>query len=155
MTDRTLRCCLILFVAGSLLAGCAQFESVKDRFTPAPPQTRVVPGEPRHVYDAARLAMEKLGYAFASGGPAQGRLEGISEIATGGSFGSAQQRAISVQIRPAEAGSVEIQVLIKETVERDADRSTGLATEQTLRAPAAYESFFSLLNQLLGAGKAH
>jgi hypothetical protein len=151
MNTKALSCCVLLAVAVGLSAGCASFESVKDRFTPAPPQTRVVQGEPRQVYDAARLAMEKLGYTFVGGGPAQGRLDGLSSIATGGSFGSAQQRSISIHVRPAEAGSVEVQVLIKETVESNADRSSGAATERSLRDPAAYGTFFvELARQLQG-----
>jgi len=145
--------CIVLAVAGIVLAGCTQFESVKDRFTPAPPQSRVVRGEPRQVYDAARLAMEKIGYQFANGGPAQGRLEGISAIARGGSFGAAEQRSITISLRPAEAGQVEVRVLIKETIERDSDRSTAMATEESLRDPAPYERFFGLLEQLLKSGK--
>jgi hypothetical protein len=98
--------------------------------------------------------MERLGYAFVGGGPAQGRLEGLSRIATGDSFGAARQRSISIHLQPLEGGSVEVQVLLKETVERDADRSSGTATELSVREPAAYEDFFDRLEQLLKTGKA-
>ncbi len=151
MKTQILSRCLAL--ATALLAGCSQFESVKDRFTPTPPQSRVVRGEPRQVFDAARTAMERSGYHYTGGGPAQGRLEGQTEIAQGGSFGAAQQRFIEIRLQPAEAGSIEVQVLIRQTMEREGDRSTGTATEQALRDPAAYESFFELLNSLLGAAK--
>ncbi len=152
MSTRILSCGLAFTAV--LLAGCTQFESVKERFTPATPQVRVVKGGQRQVYDAARLAMEKLGYRVTGGGPAQGRLEGLSEISRGGSFGAAQQWSIAIRLEPAEAGSVEVQVLIRQTVEREGEGQSGTATDQALRDPAAYESFFQRLNLLLGSGQA-
>ncbi len=150
MSTRILSCSLVL--AAAVLGGCSQFESVRDRFSPPAPQVRVIQGEPRQVYDAARQAMERTGYQFTGGGPAQGRLDGLSAISRGGSFGAAQQRSIEIQLAPAETGSVEVKVLIKETIEREGDRSSGTATEQALRDPAAYDSFFALLQQLLKGG---
>ena len=151
MSLRPVYRCLVF--AAAVLAGCTQFESVKDRFTPAQPQSRVVQGGPQQVFDAARVAMQRMGYQLTGGGAAQGRLEGFTEIARGGSFGAAQQRSIEIRLHPAEAGSVEVRVLIKETLEREGDSASGTATEQALRDPAAYERFFQLLNSLLGAGK--
>ena len=145
--------CRCLVFAAVLLAGCTQIESVKDRFTPAQPQSRVVQGEARVVYDAARQTMEKMGYRLTGGGPAQGSLEGVTDIARGGSFGAAQQRSIEIRLEPAEAGATEIRVLIRETVEREGEGLSGTATDQALRDPAAYERFFQILNSLLGTGK--
>ena len=66
---------LLLAVVSGLLAGCGSMESMrdamKDQISGVPPKVRMVDGNQREVYDAARRAMEKLGYRFTSGGPAQ------------------------------------------------------------------------------------
>jgi hypothetical protein len=153
MTTKALPCCLLLAAIWGLLAGCASIDSVKDRFAGVPPKTRLVQGEPRQVYDAARLAMEKLGCEFVGGGPAQGRLEGLSRIGGGDSFGSARQRSISIHLQPLDGGSVEVQVLLKETIEDNFDRLNNPAVETTLRDSASYDAFFAELERLLQAQK--
>ncbi len=145
----------LLAAAWSLVAGCASVESMrssmKDRISGAPPKIRVVEGDPRQVYEAARLTMGKLGYQVTAGGPAQGRLEGLSRIDGGDDFKSSRQRAISVHLQPEDGGTVAVQVRLSEIVEDSFSRLANPATETPLRDSAGYDAFFEeLARQLQG-----
>jgi hypothetical protein len=149
---------LLLAAVCSILCGCESMESVgstvKDRFSGVPPKVRTVDGNPRQVYEAARQAMEGLGYEFTSGGPAQGRLEGLSRIGEGDNFRSSRQRSISIHLQDMDGGKVEVQVQMTEIVEEDSNRSTKPATETSLRDSPAFDIFFSELERCLPAAKA-
>jgi len=151
---------LLLAVAtGALLAGCESLhsmrDSVRERIVGAPPHVRVVQGDEKQVFAAAKLAMTRLGYDFVRGGPAQGLLEGYSRIGSGANFRSARQRSITINLQPGTVGSVEVQVWMKEIVESDSDRASNPATEAPLRDPAAFDVFFDTLQQEMqgAAGK--
>ena len=149
---------LLLAVVSGLLAGCGSMESMrgamKDQISGVPPKVRMVDGNQREVYDAARRAMEKLGYRFTSGGPAQGRLDGLSSIGGSNDFRSSRQRSISIHLQGLEGGKVEVQVEMTEIIEEDSDHSAMPATETPLRDPTAFEVFFDELDRCLPAGKA-
>jgi hypothetical protein len=153
MTNKPMRTLVLLAAAWSLVAGCASVESVRstvqDRFTGAPPKIRLVEGDARQVYEAARLTMEKLGYQLTSGGPAQGRLEGLSRIGGGDDFKSSRQRSVSVHLQPREGGSVEVQVRLSEIVEDSFNRLANPATETPLRDSPGYDAFFEELERQL------
>jgi len=145
----------LLVVAWSLGGGCASIESmrsaVKYRIAGEPPKIRSVAGDPYKVYEAARLALEKLGYQQVSGGPAQGRLEGLSRIGGGDDFRSSRQRSISIHLLPREGGNVEVQVQLEEIVEDSYNKLSNPATETPLRDSAGYDAFFEeLARQLQG-----
>ena len=143
----------LLAVAWSLVAGCASIESVrstvKERIEGVPPKVRIVQGEQRQVYEAARLAIDKLGYQQVGGGPAQGRLEGLSRIGGGDDFRSSRQRSISIRLLPREGGNVEVQVLLQEIIEDNFNKLANSATETPLRDSAGYDAFFEELERQL------
>lgn len=143
----------LLVVAWGLGGGCASIESVrstvKDRIAGMPPKIRNVEGAPRKVYEAARLTMEKLGYQQVSGGPAQGRLEGLSRIGGGDDFRSSRQRSISIRLLPREGENVEVQVLLLEIIEDNFNKLDNPATETPLRDSAGYDAFFEELERQL------
>ncbi|HTX64748.1 MAG TPA: hypothetical protein VMD31_03180 [Opitutaceae bacterium] len=148
---------LLLAATSALLAGCESIhsmrDSVKERIVGAPPHVRVVNGDEKQVFAAAKLAMNKLGYDFVRGGPAQGLLEGLSRIDSGATFRSSRQRSITINLQPGSEGMVEVQVWIKEIEESDFDRASNPATEVPLRDPAAFDVFFETLQQeMQGAG---
>jgi hypothetical protein len=140
----------VLVVAiSALLAGCESIhsmrESVRQRIVGVPPHVRVVPGNEKQVFAAARLAMAKLGYQTVRGGPAQGELEGLTRIGGGDDFRSSRQREITINLLPGEAGVIEVRVWLKEIVENDFDRAANPATEMPVRDAAAYDAFFDEL----------
>jgi len=150
---------LLLVATGALLAGCESFHSVRDsvreRIVGAPPHVRVVNGDEKQVFAAAKLAMAKLGYEFVRGGPAQGLLEGLSRIDSGATIRSSRQRSITINLQPGTEGTVEVQVWIKEIEQSDFDRASNPASEVPLRDSAAFDVFFDALQQAMqgAAGK--
>jgi len=124
--------------------------TVRDRFSGVPPKVRTVDGNSRRVYEAARQAMERLGYQFTNGGPAQGRLEGLSRIGEGDDFRSSRQRSISINLEDLDGGKVEVQVQITEIIEEDFDRSAMPPTETPLLDSPA---FFAQGRQFSGRSK--
>jgi len=157
MRRKTIGPLFLLIVAWSLVAGCASIESVRstvqERIEGVPPKVRLVQGEQHQVYEAARRAMDKLGYEQTSGGPAQGRLEGLSHIGAGDNFRSSRQRSISVHLLPREGGAIEVQVQLKEIIEDSYDKLANPATETPLRDSAGYDAFFEELERQLQGGK--
>ena len=137
----------ILFaVLAGLGAGCTSIDSlgssVKERVGGMPPKVRTVSGDIRQVYEVTRQVMEQSGYRFTGGGPAQGRLEGLSRIEAEGSFGSSRQRGISIRLAELDGGQVELQVRMTEIVEEEGGRSGQSATETPVRDAAPYDVFF-------------
>jgi len=153
MNTLSLRHCWIFVAALLALVGCESMESVrstvKDRISGVPPRIRTVNGDQRQVYAAARHAMEKLGFRFTGGGPAQGRLEGLTRIEGDDNFRSSRQRGIAVRLVPQEGGRVDIQLQMTEIIEEASNRSAMPATETPLRDPGAYEVFFNEVERQL------
>lgn len=157
MTLKPLYCLVLIAAVGGFLGGCESFESaggtLRDRMTGVPPKVRVFAGEPRQVYAAARRAMELQEYRYLSGGPAQGRLEGITRIGLGRDFGSSRQRSISIQLEPLDGGQTQVSVLLTEIAQDSADGAAGGPTETPLRDSSSYEVFFAELQRQLQSGK--
>ena len=156
MNPMALRSSILLLAAVcGLLAGCESVESVRstmrDRFSGVSPKVRTVAGNPRLVYEAARQTMERLGYEFTGGGPAQGRLEGLSRVGGGDGIRSSRQRSISIHLQGLDDNKVEVQVQMTEIVEEDFNRSTRPATETPLRDSPAFDIFFNELERNLPA----
>jgi hypothetical protein len=153
MNLKTLQSLILLAAVGGFLGGCTSLESmrdtVRDRVAGVPPKVRVIDGESHQSYEAARRAMEKQGYRFASGGPAQGRLEGLTRIDGGRDFGSSRQRSISIHLEPLDGGKIEVQVLLTEIAEEDSNRAAGAPVETPLRESAGYDAFFAELERQL------
>ena len=150
----------VLVVAiSAILAGCESIhsmrESVRERIVGVPPHVRVVQGDEKQVFAAARLAMAKLGYQMVRGGPAQGELEGLTRVGAGEDFHSSRQREITINLLPGEAGTIEVRVWLKEIQENDYGRVSNPASEMPVRNAAAYDAFFEeLQRQVQGlAGK--
>jgi hypothetical protein len=122
---------------------------VKDRIVGVPPRVKTVDGTTEQVFRAARQAMEKFGYRFTDGGPAQGRLEGFSRVQGGDDFSSARQRAIKIQLESLDGGQVEIQVRMTEINEEDSSHSSIPATETPVRDSSLYDAFFQEIEQQL------
>jgi len=139
-----------------LLAGCESMrESMRDRFSPMPPKVRVVQGDTKQVFAAARLAMARLGFEMVRGGPAQGELEGLTRIGGGNDLYSSRQRDMTVHLEPLGDGRVEVRVVMQEIEEDRYSKLSNPATSTPVRESAVYDAFFDdLERQLQGvAGK--
>ena len=145
---------LALMVVGiSLLwtGGCASWERVKtgaqERLGGRPtPHTATFMGTQREVYDAARAAMERLGYVYQRGGPAVGDLVGVTSLDATGSYRRTSQQVIEMEMDPTlNDGEIEVRLWLSEILETDPYRTTGRAGATPLRDSARYEGFFRQL----------
>jgi hypothetical protein len=159
MNTRNPRVFVLVAAIAACLPGCESIhsmrESVRERIVGVPPHVRVVQGDEKQVFTAARLAMARLGYEMVRGGPAQGELEGLTRVGAADDFHSSRQREITINLLPGEAGAVEVRVWVKEIVENDFGRASNPASEMPVRDASAYDAFFEQLQvQLQGlAGK--
>ena len=149
MNSKDSRWWVLVVAMAALLAGCESLQSMRDsvreRFAGVPPHVRVVKGDEKQVFAAARLAMTKLGYQYVRGGPAQGELEGATRGVASDDFHSARQREITINLLAGDGGTVEVRVWLKEIVENDFERASNPATEMAVRDAVAYDAFFDEL----------
>lgn len=145
---------LLVLVACLGLSGCESARhdfatGVREKFSGPVYTVRVFPGESRAIFDAARGAVEQLGFRITRSGAAQGVIEGLSALDSDDRLRGTRQRAIKVRLTPLAAGGTEVAVLFTEIVEDDFSKGAGQGTETTLRNHPLYEVFFNGLNQAL------
>jgi hypothetical protein len=119
---------------------------VREKFSGPTYQRRVFAGEPRVVFDAARSAVEQLGFRITRAGAAQQVIEGLSGLASDDRLRGSRQRTVKVRLASTPEGGVEVAVLFTEVVEDDFSAGAGRATEVTLREHPLYAAFFDALN---------
>jgi hypothetical protein len=140
-------------VASALLAGCESdslSENIHTVLGPREaPQTRVFQAEQRATYEAARAAALEMGYRIIRGGPAEGKLDALSEIAQGETRGSSRQVSMKVRMVPAAEAGTSVEVSLTEIIEENTESQPGTATETPLRDTPLYEVFFRDLQRAL------
>ena len=141
---------LVLALAGCGSVGSDFTTNVREKFDGPTYRTKVFAADERVVYDAARQAVDKLGFRFVSGGAAQGRIQALSGLTASDSLQGARQLSMTVKLGPVAAGT-EVAVLITEQVEDDFNKGAGQATETTLRESPLYEVFYREIAQGLTA----
>lgn len=130
-----------------LFGGCDSVsERISQRFEVVPPKNRSYHADGKVVFDAAQLAVRRIDFQLSRTAAAQGIVEGISRIQGGDSFSDARQHTIEVRLRSAEAGTTQVDVLIKEQQESTDFKG---ATNIALRDHGLYDSFFAALEQAL------
>ncbi len=142
---------VVLVLAGCGTSGADFKTSVREKFDGPTYRLKVVVGDSRAVYEAARRAVDKLGFRFVSGGPSQGRIEALSGVSANDSLQGARQLAMKVRLSPLATGGIEVAVLFTEQVQDDFSKGMGQTTESPLRESALYEVFFRTLEQSLAA----
>jgi len=149
---------LLLLLSGTVfLTGCGTLSDgvsgVRERIAAgARPVERHFTANSRLCYEAAKTALERMGYRSLRGGAAQGKLEGVSGLTTGDSLRSARQVSVNVALEPALDGGTDLKVLFAEIIENDSGNQAGRATETPLRDTPQYEVFFRGVQQALDAG---
>ena len=150
---------LFAFVLSSLvlaLAGCGttatDFKtSVREKFEGPTYRTKHVTSDTRAAYEAAKQAAGKLGFRVVGGGPAQGRMEALSDLSANDSLRGARQVALKVKLSLVTTGGTEIAMLLTEQVQDDFNKGPGQVTETPLRDSPLYEVFFRTVEQALTA----
>jgi len=139
-----------LLLIGSLvavtLAGCESVrsdlrEGVREKIDGPTFRTHYVSADSRAVYDAARWALNEMGYRFVRGGPAQGVIEAFGGVHSGESLKSSRQVRLQIEISAFGDGS-NLRALFSEVLEADFSKGPGRATENSLRDTSLYEVLF-------------
>ena len=148
---------LIVLVVTLALSGCETLSdataAVREKFAErSVPQTKSFSAGQREVFDALKMAAERMGYRFVRGGPATGTFEAISGVRAGDQVGSARQLALHVKLERALDGGTSAAVRITEIIEADSSNRAGLATEAPLRDTPQYEVFFHEVEAVLKRG---
>jgi hypothetical protein len=148
-----MRFVLTAFAAALLLSGCDSVRSVpqnvREKFTGPTFQKRVVAADQRKTYEAAKASLPKIGFQFTRGGPAQGRLEALNRISSGGPIGGVRQMSLEMNLTPVPEGT-EIALLFSEIREDDFASRPGSASSTPLHDGVVYDSFFRQIEQALG-----
>jgi hypothetical protein len=115
------------------------------------PKTRIFKADPKTTYEAAKAALASIEYRYTKGGPAQGKLEGISDIMTGETPGQSRQVSVKVTLQPTLDGQTAVGLLFSEIIEADSSRQAGMATETPMTDTPLYEVYFRAIQQRLPA----
>src|SRR5690606_3406737 len=102
---------------------------VRERFSGPVYQRRVVEAEAQAVFDAARVALEQLGFRITRAGAAQQVIDGVGGLASDDRLRGSRQRTAKVRFAAASEGGVEVSALFTEVVENDFSAGAGRATE--------------------------
>jgi hypothetical protein len=147
---RYLALCLL---APVLFSGCESVRSmpqnVREKFTGATYQKRVVSADQRKTYEAAKAALPKIGFQFIRGGPAQGHLEALNRISSGGPVTGPRQMSLDLKLTPVPEGT-EIALLFNEIREDDFTKRPGAGSSTPMRDTLLYDSFFRHIEDGLG-----
>jgi hypothetical protein len=139
-----------LLAAALLLGGCAVVDSMHERIeADNAPHARTFAAEPRPTYEAARAALDPMGFHLTRGGPAEGQMDALSAVMPGEAGENARQVSLHAEFHSAEGGT-EVKVKLKEIIEDDSAR-LGTATSTSMRDTPLYEVFFHAIQQNLTA----
>ncbi len=105
-------------------------------------RTHTFKASQRATYDAAKVAVEQMGFRFVSGGAAQGKLEAVSGIASGDTLRSSRQVTLKLRLTEAVEGLTEASLVLAEIVESDSSSRAGMGVGSPLKDTPLYEVFF-------------
>lgn len=141
-----------------LLAGCESMptmkERVRDRFAAVVPKVSVYEGDTRTVYLAAQAAFKRLDYTVTRANLGGLRIEAVSRINTSAAFRDSRQLIATVKIAEVGLHQSEVTLQLREQLEGE---GLGGASELALREHGFYETYFTVLQQVLaeeGAARA-
>jgi hypothetical protein len=139
-----------------VLAGCDSVsEQISAPFVAPQPKSHVFAADERATYAAARTALDDMGFGFARGGPAQGVIEALSGVQTGGetSLNGARQLQLEANFSSTADGGTQVDVVLHELVQSDLNQNPGMGTSTRLRDSPVYEEFFSAIGRHLATNK--
>ena len=124
--------------------------AMRERISGPTYRPHVVNADQRTTYLAAKKALEKISFSFVRGGPAQGKLTGLSRLATSDDMRGSRQVQVDVKLSPVPGGT-EVAVLFSEIIEDDFNRHAGMGTTSPMRDTALYEVYQRYLAEALAA----
>ncbi|MFA5266133.1 MAG: hypothetical protein WC378_20105 [Opitutaceae bacterium] len=145
---------LFLAALSLFLAGCESMQSaagsVKERWAARDTgKVRILPAEPKVVFEAARASIESMGFRITRSGAAQGRIDAVNGLQSDDSLRSSRQIVMKVRITRLGSGT-ELRAFLTEVIEDNSSTRTGMATETPLIDTPLYEVFFRQVTQTVG-----
>lgn len=145
---------LLSFAGLSAFSGCDSLSSVRQKIAAREaPHTHLFKATSRATYEAARVAIDKMGFKFVRGGAAQGELEAVSAIGSGDTLSSSRQITLRMKLDGSVEGATEASVWMSEIIERDSSNHAGMGTGSPLRDTPLYEVFFRNVQQGIDSPK--
>jgi hypothetical protein len=149
---------LLALLSLAAFSGC---ESVSDATTGirekiaarAQPRTQTYQAPQRATYEAARAAIEQMGFRFIRGGAAQGQLEAVSGVSSSDTLRGSRQITLKLRLTATLDGGTEAALLLSEVIESDSSGRAGMGTSTPLRDTPLYEVFFRSVQQAIDAPK--
>jgi hypothetical protein len=137
-----------------VLAGCQSVsEQIRAPFVAPQPKSRVFAADERTTYAAAQAALGELGFGYLRGGPAQGVIEALNGVQTGGegSMTGGRQLQIEAHFSSVADGGTQVDVVMHELVQGDLNQNPGMGTSTWLGDSPVYEEFFAGIGRHLTA----
>jgi hypothetical protein len=135
-----------------VLSGCDSVsEQIRAPFVAPQPKSHVFAADERATYAAARAALGELGFGYVRGGPAQGMIEALSGVQTGGegSMTGGRQLQVEAHFSSAADGGTQVDVVMHELVQGDLNQNPGMGTSTWLPDSPVYEEFFNAIGRHL------
>ena len=133
-----------------LLSGCESVsERVSERFADAPARKQVFATDARTAYFGAQMAFKRLDFRLTQTHPRQ--IEAAGRIRHSEAFADSRQLVAQVQIREISPGQTEVSMQLTEEVE---NASLGGPSVQALRNHGFYDTYYSVLQQVIDDGSA-
>ena len=138
---------LLALLSLAAFTGCESLSdaagSVREKFAASEqPRTHAYKTAQRATYEAARVAVEQMGFRFIRGGAAQGELEAVSGLSSGDTLRSSRQITLKLRLTATLDGGTEAALLLSEVIENDSSGRAGQGTSTPLRDTPLYEVFF-------------
>jgi uncharacterized protein with GYD domain len=149
---------LLLSLLTLALAGCDTLadttQRVREKLGPREePRLKVFAADQRATYAAARIAIDKMGFRFLRGGPAQGEIDAVNAIAADDSLRGARQLSLKIRLRTMADGSTTMTATLDEIIEADSRGRAGQGTSNPLRDTPLYEVLFRNVQQAVDSPK--
>ena len=138
---------LLLIGVSGLLGGCSSIATrMQDRYVAVAPQERVFAATQKIVYEAAQLAVKRVGLLLGRKSFASGRIEAYTPIRSGDPTSDARQTTLSIRLDAADPASTRVGVLVWEHLQ---GAFPGGVSDQALPQHGLYIMYFDALEQVL------
>jgi hypothetical protein len=117
------------------------------------PRTHLYKAGQRATYEAAKTAVDQMGFKFVRGGPARGELEAVSGVASGDTLRSSRQIVLKLKLSAMTDDTTEAGLVLSEVIEADSSGRAGMGTATQLKDTPLYEVFFRNVQLVMDSPK--
>ena len=149
---------LLALLSLALFSGCASLSdattSVREKLAAREqPRTHLYQAPQRVTFEAARVAVEQMGFRIVRGGAAQGELDAVSGLSSSDTLRGSRQITLKLRLQSALDGGTEAALRLTEVIESDSRGRAGQGTATPLRDTPLYEVFFRNVQVAIDARK--